>query len=184
MERDENRTEAKTSSDTRPGSLLDPIRMRRKVQLKIFRMKTFGSKPLQREPKRGSDNFVRVRVLGVSSACRASIENVFENFKSPNCGSGDLAGVARCACARKCACAAPIEPRAVPLRRFRSPTHLTGPFEGTFVRASTTLSNRKRSTKVPFPNIPGSESWKFKARIWVENLKRCKRVPLILFQRK
>jgi len=59
MEREENRTEAKTSSDTRPGSLLDPFRMRRKVRLKIFKMKTFGSKPLQREPKRGSDNFVR-----------------------------------------------------------------------------------------------------------------------------
>ncbi len=127
--------------------------MRRKVQLKIFGMKTFGSKRLQREPKRGSDNFVRARVLEVLSACRASIENVFENFKFPNCGSGDLAGVAWCACARKCACAAPIEPREVPLCRFRSPTCLTGPFEGTFVRACTTLPNRKRSTKVPFPNI-------------------------------
>jgi len=94
MERDENRTEAKTSSDTRPGSLLDPIRMRRKVRLKIFRMKTFGSKPLQHEPKRGSDNFVRAQVLEVSSACRASIENVFESFKFPNRGAGDLADVA------------------------------------------------------------------------------------------
>jgi hypothetical protein len=116
-------------------------------------MKTFGSKPLQREPKRGSGNFVRAQVLEVSSACRASIENVFESFKFPNRGAGDLAGVTWCACARKCACAAPIEPRAIPLRRFRSPTLLTGPFEGTFVRASTTLSNRKSSTKVPFPNI-------------------------------
>ncbi len=148
-----NRTEAKTSSDTRSGSLLDPIRMRRKVRLKIFGMKTFGSKRLQREPKRGSGNFVRKHALEVSSACRASIEIVFENFKSPNCGSGDLAGVAWCACVRKCACAAPIEPKAVPLHRFRSPALLTGPFEGTFVRASTTLSNRKRSTKVPFPII-------------------------------
>ncbi len=84
MERDENQTEAKTSSDTRPGSLLDPIRMRRKVRLKIFGMKTFGSKRLQREPKRGSDNFVREHALVVSSACRASIEIVFENFKSQN----------------------------------------------------------------------------------------------------
>jgi len=65
--------------------------MRRKVRLKIFWMKTFGSKPLQREPKRGSDNFVRARVLGVSSACCASIENVFENFKFPNRVAGDLA---------------------------------------------------------------------------------------------
>ena len=94
MERDENRTEAKTSSDTRPGSLLDPIRMRRKVRLKIFRMKTFGSKPLQREPKRGSDNFARAQVLEVSSACRASIKNEFESFKFPNRGAGDLADVA------------------------------------------------------------------------------------------
>jgi len=133
MERDENRTEAKTSSDTRPGSLLDPFRMRRKVRLKIFRMKTFGSKPLQREPKHGSDNFVSAQVLEVLSACRASIKNVFESFKFPNRGAGDLAYLARCACARKCARAAPIEPREVPLRRFQSPAHLTGPFEGTFV---------------------------------------------------
>jgi len=68
--------------------------------LKIFRMKTFGSKPLQREPKRGSDNFVRAQVLEVSSACRASIVNVFESFKFPNRGAGDLAGEARCAHAR------------------------------------------------------------------------------------
>ncbi len=127
--------------------------MRRKVRLKIFRMKTYGSKPLQREPKRGSDNFVRAQVLEVSSACRASIENVFESFKFPNRGAGDLADAAWCACARKCACAAPIEPREVPLRRFQSPARLTGPFEGTFARACTTLSNRRRSTKVPFPNI-------------------------------
>ena len=146
--------------------------MRRKVRLKIFRMKTFGSKPLQREPKRGSDNFVRTQVLGVSSACRASIENVFESVKFPNRVAGVLADEAQCACARKCARAAPIEPREVPLRRFQSPARLTGPFEGTFVRACTTLSNRRRSTKVPFPNIPGSESWKFKSKIWVENLKR------------
>ncbi len=50
-------------------------------------------------------------------------------------------------------CAAPIEPREVPLCRFRSPARLTGPFKGTFDRACTTLSNRRRSTKVPFPNI-------------------------------
>jgi len=100
--------------------------------LKIFWMKTFGSKPLQREPKRGSDNFVRAQVLEDSSACRASIENVFESFKFPNRGAGDLADAARCACARKCASAAPIEPREVPLSRFQSPARLTGLFEGTF----------------------------------------------------
>jgi len=127
--------------------------MRRKVRLKIFEMKTFGSKPLQREPKHGSENFVRAHVLEVSSACGASIRNVFECFKFPYRSAGDLAGVAWCACARKCARAAPIEPREVPLRRFQSPARLTGPFEGTFVRACTTLSNRRRSTKVPFPNI-------------------------------
>ena len=60
-------------------------------------MKTFGSKPLQREPKRGSDNFVRAQVLGVSSACRASIENVFESFKFPNRVAGDLTNEAQCA---------------------------------------------------------------------------------------
>ncbi len=118
-------------------------------------------------------------MLEVSSACRASIENVFESFKFPNRGAGDLVVEARCACTRICARAAPIEPREVPLRRFQSPARLTGPFEGTFVRACTALSNRRRSTKVPFPNIPGSESWKFKSKIWVENLKRCKRVLLI-----
>ena len=67
--------------------------------------------------------------------------------------AGVLADEAQCACARKCARAAPIEPREVPLRRFQSPARLTGPFEGTFVRACATLSNRRRSTKVPFPNI-------------------------------
>jgi hypothetical protein len=117
--------------------------------LKIFGMKIFGGKPLQREPKRGLDDFVRAQVLEVSSACRASIENVFESFKFLNRGAGDLADAARCACAR----AAPIEPREVPLRRFQSPARLTEPFKGTFVRACTTLSNRRRSTKVPFPNI-------------------------------
>jgi len=118
--------------------------------LKIFEMKTFGSKRLQRKPKRGSGNYVRTHALEVSSGCGASIENVFENFKSPNCGAGDLACVAWCACARKCARAAPIE---VPLRRFRSPARLTGPIEGTFDRVCTTLLNRRRSTKVLFPNI-------------------------------
>jgi len=113
-------------------------------------MKTFGSKRLQRKPKRGSGNYVRTHALEVSSGCGASIENVFENFKSPNCGAGDLACVAWCACARKCARAAPIE---VPLRRFRSPARLTGPIEGTFDRVCTTLLNRRRSTKVLFPNI-------------------------------
>ncbi len=101
--------------------------------MKIFGMKTFGSKRLQREPKHGSDNFVRAQVLEVSSACRASIENVLESFKFPNRGAGDLANVAWCACARKCTCAAPIEPREVLLHRFQSPARLTGPFEGTFV---------------------------------------------------
>jgi hypothetical protein len=101
--------------------------------LKIFGMKTFGSKPLQREPKRGSGNLVRTQVLEVSSACCESIKNVFESFKFQNRGAGDLADVAWCACARKCARAAPIEPREVPLCRFQSPARLTGPFEGTFV---------------------------------------------------
>jgi len=86
--------------------------------LKIFRMKTFGSKPLRREPKCGSDNFVCAQVLEVSSACRASIENVFESFKFPNRGAGDLTDEAQCACARKCTRAAPIEPGEVPLRWF------------------------------------------------------------------
>jgi len=99
-------------------SLLDPIRMRRKVRLKIFETKTFGSKPLQREPKHGSENFVRAHVLKVSSACGASIRNVFECFKFSYRGAGGLAGVAWCVCASNCARAAPIEPREVPLRRF------------------------------------------------------------------
>jgi len=115
----------------------------------IFEMKTFRSKPLQREPKHGSENFVRAHVLEVSSACGASIRNVFECFKFRYRGAGDLADAARCACARNCARAA----REVPLRRFRSPAHLTGPFEVTFDRDCATLSNRRRSTKVPFPNI-------------------------------
>jgi len=121
--------------------------------LKIFEMKTFGSKPLQREPKHRSGNFVRAHVLEVSSACGASIEKVFECFKFRFRGTGDFAGIARSACARNCARAAPIEPREVPLRRFRSPARLTGPFEGTFDRACTVLSNRRKSTKVPYPNI-------------------------------
>jgi hypothetical protein len=49
--------------------------------LKIFMMKTFGGKPLQREPKHGSENFVSAHVLEGSSACGASIKNVFERFK-------------------------------------------------------------------------------------------------------
>ncbi len=60
----------------------------------ISGMKTFGGKPLQREPKRGSDNLVRAQVLEDPSACRASIENVFESFKFPNRWAGDLADVA------------------------------------------------------------------------------------------
>jgi len=135
-----NRTEVKTSSDAR--SLLDPVRMRRKVRLKIFEMKTFGSKPLQREPKHGSENFVRAHVHEGSSACGAPIRNVFECFKFPYRGAGGLAGVAWRACERNCARAAPIEPREVLLHRFRSPACLTGPFEGTFDRACTILSNR------------------------------------------
>jgi len=116
-------------------------------------MKTFGSKPLQRKPKHGSENFAGAHVLKVSSACGASIENVFECFKFRSRGAGDLAGVAWCACALRCARAAPIEPREVPLRRFRSPARLTGPFEGTFDWACMTLLNHRRSTKVPFPNM-------------------------------
>jgi len=92
-------------------------------------------------------------VLEVLSACGVSIRNVFECFKFLYRGAGGLASVAWCACTRNCARAAPIEPREVPLRWFRSPARLTGPFEGTFDRACTTLSNRRRSTKVLFPNI-------------------------------
>jgi len=55
-------------------------------------MKTFGGKPLQREPKHGSENFVRAHVLEGSSTCGASIENLSR---------------------RICARGAPIEPREV-----------------------------------------------------------------------
>jgi hypothetical protein len=57
--------------------------MRRKVRLKIFMMKTFGGKPLQRKPKHGSENLVRAHALEGLSACGASIEKVFERFKFP-----------------------------------------------------------------------------------------------------
>ncbi len=96
--------------------------------------------------------------------------------------AGVLASVALCACARRCARGASIEPVLVCQRGSASLVQNSGApdrtLERSFVRACTILSNRKRSTKVSFSNIHVNGRAYNSVEDFTKNAKVCKSIKI------